>query len=598
MNITLDDTSPQFLYYSTNETWRQEHPEDDQTGNYFKKTFMATKTDGDSASFTFNGTAVYIYGAKRDNHGTYSTQLDGGSVTYQKGYDGKLEMQAVIFSAVGLSAEHEHTVILTNLPSQTTPPGNATLEWWFDVDYAIVTTSMTGKVYTTTIDTSSAAEYFGSAWARGQGNKDLYNTTGHYTSNPGDYVQLSFNGSSVQMFGSLGDNHGNYSVSLDGSEPSVYNGTFFRSEPGVALYTASGLKDGPHTITMTNLGLPDLLKLYFGFNWAVVNSTIDPTTVDSGTTGTNVTDSVDGQPLNPVGPEGGGSTNIAAIAGGVVGGVVGLALVAMLAWFLHKRSKRNEEGLEYVMRSTDPMDLDGGEVKPYHYSSNAYHRPLPSSSSSDAGFPQTEIAQQSIPAAREIDHSGTPFLTAIPAPPPSNATSYPRSVVSPAQAETSPSVAQHSASARLNTANYATPSAATFGHRHETSPQTSPTANDGLIVTPSPAGAGTAQGTNRSKTAGVALPYTARPPPVDTPTSSGNGNNPDTSNVSSQPTLERQRASSFGSQRMYVPGREQDMGPVPVLPGDGDEEVGGGEQGTLPPDYHQATEPFPGQRRP
>ncbi|WVR00251.1 hypothetical protein IAU59_007394 [Kwoniella sp. CBS 9459] len=608
MNITIDDTSPQFLYYSAGGTWLQNHTDDDQTSKYFKETFMATKTDGDSVSFTFNGTAIYIYGAKRANHGVYSIQLDGGSVSYQKGYDGTVQIQAVIYSATGLSADQEHTVVLTNLPSQSNPPPTGNIEYWFDVDYAIITSPMSGKIYTTTLDdTSSAFEYVGSAWTRAAPSKDLYNTTGHYTANPGDSLQMSFNGSSVQIFGSVAYNHGNYSISLDGREPSIHNGTFYTFKPSAALYTASGLEDGPHTLTMTNIGLPDLSKLYLGFDWAVVNSSVDPTTVNSGTTGTNITGSTNGLPTNPVTPEAdGGSTNIPAIAGGVAGGVVGLALVAILAWFLHKRSKRNKEDLAYVMRSKGPMDLDGGEVKPYEHGTNAYHQPLPSSSSSDVGFPQNGIGQDLIPAAREIDHSRTPFLTAVPAPPPSNATSYPRSVNPPSSVGSPPSLAQRSNSSHLNPFGITAASTATFGHGHGSSPQGSSAGDDDSIVTPSPGGGG-ATTTRPAKSAGVALPFTARPP-VLPPISSGSDSGHDMSELAPppqpQPAFGRERNSSFGSQRMYVPGREQDMGPVPLPParsgqGDGNEEDEEQEDqyGTLPPDYHQATQPLPGQQR-
>ncbi len=41
---------------------------------------------------------------------------------------------------------------------------------------------------------------------------------------------------------------------------------------------------------------------------------------------------------------------------------------------------------------------------------------------------------------------------------------------------------------------------------------------------------------------------------------------------------------------MNVRGREQDMGPIPFS-----EDGHGSDEGALPPDYQQATEPLPGQ---
>jgi hypothetical protein len=36
--------------------------------NYMDGTFRATETAGDSATITFNGTGIWVYGARRPNH--------------------------------------------------------------------------------------------------------------------------------------------------------------------------------------------------------------------------------------------------------------------------------------------------------------------------------------------------------------------------------------------------------------------------------------------------------------------------------------------------------------------------------------------------
>lgn len=40
-------------------------------------TFTLTNAASATAIFEFNGTGVWLYGAKRPNHGTYSVTLDG-----------------------------------------------------------------------------------------------------------------------------------------------------------------------------------------------------------------------------------------------------------------------------------------------------------------------------------------------------------------------------------------------------------------------------------------------------------------------------------------------------------------------------------------
>lgn len=80
-----------------------------------------TTTYGASAALTFNGTAIWIFGAKRGNHGPYSTTLDG-SVYADDGYfDGQL-FQQVLFSAVNLDGTVPHTVSIANMRTNDSRP--------------------------------------------------------------------------------------------------------------------------------------------------------------------------------------------------------------------------------------------------------------------------------------------------------------------------------------------------------------------------------------------------------------------------------------------------------------------------------------------
>jgi hypothetical protein len=70
------------------------------------------------------------------------------------------------------------------------------------------------------------------------------------------------------------------------------------------------------------------------------------------------------------------------------------------------------------------------------------------------------------------------------------------------------------------------------------------------------------------KGSGAALPFTAR-----------------------RPSTEDYSLAQVPSRRMVVSGRESDAGPLPLSPTSDESH----EMGVLPPDYHQATEPLPGQ---
>ena len=90
---------------------------------------------GAYATLTFNGTAVWIYGAKRGNHGPYNITLDGNNSEYDGYYDGDM-FQQVLFSAVGLDATTPHTASMINWFTNATRP-------YFGIDF--VSTPLTTR---------------------------------------------------------------------------------------------------------------------------------------------------------------------------------------------------------------------------------------------------------------------------------------------------------------------------------------------------------------------------------------------------------------------------------------------------------------------
>ena len=82
-------------------------------------TFTLTSTSGASATLTFNGTAVWIYGAMRSNHGPYNVTLDG-QLYQDNGYYGGDIFQQVLFSAADLDGSKPHTLSIINSPANST----------------------------------------------------------------------------------------------------------------------------------------------------------------------------------------------------------------------------------------------------------------------------------------------------------------------------------------------------------------------------------------------------------------------------------------------------------------------------------------------
>ena len=74
---------------------------------------MLTQSNGQFASFSFNGTGVQIYGAKRFNHGPFHVNLDNSSNIGLNGTTSPDIFQTLLYSATGLQ-QGPHHVTITN----------------------------------------------------------------------------------------------------------------------------------------------------------------------------------------------------------------------------------------------------------------------------------------------------------------------------------------------------------------------------------------------------------------------------------------------------------------------------------------------------
>ncbi|WVF73069.1 hypothetical protein IAT40_007888 [Kwoniella sp. CBS 6097] len=339
---------------------------DPLTNRYSEATFHATFTEGDRMEFKFNGTGITVYGAKRRNHGTYGVVVDELEEDYLDGFSSKDDIQAVLYEKFGLATDREHTIKVTNYPSRSK---DRTGNLWMDIDHVIITHQIPSTMYSTIIDDVSPSITYDSGWQPyGSGTGGYYAMTNHMSSTIDSAMEFKFNGTSIQMFAGLSDNHGNYSVTLDGGQEQRYIAYNWELLYQIPIFTASGLEDREHTIQYRNVGLSP--NNFLSFDYAVVNSSIKPagwdeahpdgtaTTITSspvGTSGTSSTSiaatstsnstSADGTGSAGAGSEGG--PNIAALSGGIAGGVVALALLGVLLfWFCRQRQRSKEERVD------------------------------------------------------------------------------------------------------------------------------------------------------------------------------------------------------------------------------------------------------------
>ncbi|WVF73068.1 hypothetical protein IAT40_007887 [Kwoniella sp. CBS 6097] len=355
MDVTIDDASPMISYYSKNGGWVDDHNQgtsgyDPNVASYSLRTFHATMVDGDYMEFRFNGTAIAVYGAKRFNHGVYGVVLDGGAEKYLSGYSAQPTFGQELYKADRLAADKEHVITVTNLPTMRNPTPSEIDDGFLDIDHIIVTIPGDDQMTSTIIeDDDPAVTYDRGEWSVVR-DPNFHGGTTMLATEKGATMHVRFNGSSIQFFGGLNTDHGNYTVSIDGGVERTFDAVNWDRLYQVPKYLVSGLNDTQHTMTITNVaqgGYPS-----FGFDYAIARSS--GRSSSNGTTTSANGSSASGPPESSSSSSNNKSVNVGAIAGGVVGGVLGLALVAILAWYLFRPRRRNRHHYPPPPPLTDP----------------------------------------------------------------------------------------------------------------------------------------------------------------------------------------------------------------------------------------------------
>lgn len=103
-------------------------------------------------------------------------------------------------------------------------------------------------------DTDPTITYSGFSYSAGRGLGDLGNDV-HYATANGSTATVTFTGTGVQVFGEQFTDQGNIGVSIDGGTQQTVSTVPADGQrhANVAVYTATGLAPGNHTIVVTKL---------------------------------------------------------------------------------------------------------------------------------------------------------------------------------------------------------------------------------------------------------------------------------------------------------------------------------------------------------
>ncbi|KAF5363126.1 hypothetical protein D9757_007965 [Collybiopsis confluens] len=130
-NTTVQENDPSLTYIGT---WGS-----NTSGNFSGGGSSFTNGDNASVSFPFNGSAIYIFGDKKNDHGLYSVTLDNGTEQIYNGISGcggafgmtcEQQQPTLSYFASNL-AQGEHTLKITNLAGVN--------QSYFDLDSIVLT---------------------------------------------------------------------------------------------------------------------------------------------------------------------------------------------------------------------------------------------------------------------------------------------------------------------------------------------------------------------------------------------------------------------------------------------------------------------------
>jgi hypothetical protein len=209
-----------------------------------------------------------------------------------------------------------------------------------------------------------------------------YGHTLSWSNTTGSSATFNFNGSAIQVYGSMQNSVEDHTRMISFQIDSGENATFYSYNTGVTtaskqlFYSKDGLSGGPHTLYIESLN-----SLRYSIDYIIYNSSNSSITFASPST------SPSHSPNMP----------IAAIAGGVVGSVAGLALFILLFIIYRQRKTDSEETDGTIQRY--PMASSASSISPLVVASN----PSSGDSTSRNDMVQTSTGEDLHPSSQDPD---------------------------------------------------------------------------------------------------------------------------------------------------------------------------------------------------
>ncbi|WP_189807034.1 right-handed parallel beta-helix repeat-containing protein [Streptomyces tanashiensis] len=197
--------------------------------------------NGSTATYTFTGTGIQIYGEKNTDQGDIGVSIDGGPQQRVSTTDTQRRSNVSVFATGGLD-EGTHKIVVTKLS------GSYAVLDGFTPTHALP--DLAGRVD----DTDPAITYSGFSTDSNRGFGD-YGDNIHYASANGSTAAYKFTGTTVAVYGEKYTDQGDIGITIDGGTQTVVSTVPADGarKANVVLYSATGLTNAEHTIVVTKL---------------------------------------------------------------------------------------------------------------------------------------------------------------------------------------------------------------------------------------------------------------------------------------------------------------------------------------------------------
>ncbi|KDR74995.1 hypothetical protein GALMADRAFT_122490 [Galerina marginata CBS 339.88] len=236
----LEDTSP-VLVYST--SWGAGHSAHDSSAElYTQSSFTITEVKGESMSFKFFGTSVWVFGAKRGNHGNYIVQINEDPYLQFNGQSAPDEFNQMLFNSTVDLGTHNLTI------------SNDEESKFLDIDYVAFESNIgqndEALIVNTYQDNHPSFAYSPpSSWKIPDAVGMFSGGSGHATTDSSAIATFTFQGGAIALYGPVGPNQASkYSVQVDDGNKSFFNATKQFYRPQQILFYAGNLGQGTHSL--------------------------------------------------------------------------------------------------------------------------------------------------------------------------------------------------------------------------------------------------------------------------------------------------------------------------------------------------------------